>query len=439
MTLPTLLIAAIVALQAPPPRPLVLTGGTLVDPSPRANDVRDAVIVMNGGEIVAAGARKDITIPDGANVVPIDGAFVVPGLHDVFAGLNSQSQANAYLYMGVTSIVGLDEPGGRRGALLMTARPSPRIRRLGVVDGLPDSGSVPVDADPVLAQIDTLASRGARVLLLHYPLGAEQTRNAVRRARELGLATIGELGHTTYTQGIEVSVDAFVHASRYALELAPPSMREEVAGDPFGPPRTAFYQFLAGLAPDTRDVTRWAARLAESQVALIPTLSLYYLGLPQHGNPWKEPIAAILSPKDVHLPADRVTGIAPAAPGIPAGLSANLLRIEERNRRAGARYLAGSGTSAFGTLPGISLHNELRMLTGLGLTPRQALAAATVNVSEVFRWPKTGRLEPGCDADLVVVDADPTLDVRNLKRIRMVVLDGKVVHRAALLKRPVRR
>jgi hypothetical protein len=403
---------------------LVLTGGTIVDVSHSGKstaDVRDSVVVIRDGRIVAAGSRKKIAIPPDARVIPVDGAYIIPGLNDVFAGLNSQSQANAYLYMGVTSIVGSDEPGGRRGPLLTTAKPTPRIRLLGAVRR-PE-------------QVDEVASQGAKVLLLLYPLTPEQTRFAVKRARALGLPTIGELGHTRYTEAIDAGVDAFVHGSRYSLELASPEMRAAVADAPFGPPRTAFYQYLAALDPDSPVVANWARRLGHSRVALIPTLSIYYLDLPHHENPWKEEIAAILDPKDVHLPADRETGQTQKAPGIPAGLSESVLRIEQRNRRAGARYLAGSGTSAFGTLPGISLHNELRMLTDAGLTPRQALAAATGNVGEVFRWPTVGKVAKGYDADIVVVDADPTADIRNLKKIRMVILNGEIVDRAAIMKR----
>jgi hypothetical protein len=322
--------------------------------------------------------------------------------------------------MGVTSIVGSDEPGGRRGALLTTAKPSPRIHPLGAIFNM--------------EKFDEVA-RGAQVLLLMYPLTADQTRIAVKRARALGLPTIGELGHTSYADAIDAGVDAFVHASRYSLELASPEMRNAVADAPFGPPRTAFYQFLAALDPDSPVVTNWAKQLSQSRVALIPTLSIYYLDLPKHENPWKEEIAVILDPKDVHLPADSETGQAQRGPGIPAGLSENVYRIEARNRRAGARYLAGSGTSAFGTLPGIALHGELKLLTDLGMTPRQALAAATSNVGEVFRWPTVGKIATGYDADVVVVDADPTADIRNLKKIRMVIQNGEIVDRAAIMKR----
>ena len=66
------------------------------------------------------------------------------------------------------------------------------------------------------------------------------------------------------------------------------------------------------------------------------------------------------------------------------------------------------------------------MLTDLGLTPRQALAAATSSVGETFRWPTVGKIARGYDADLVVVDADPTADIRNLKKIRVVILNGEI-------------
>lgn len=397
---------------------LVLTGGTVVGPR---SDIPDAVIVIRDGRIDSVGTQKLMAIPKDARVIDVAGMYIVPGLNDVFAGLNSQSQANAYLYMGVTSIVGSDEPRGRRGALLRTAKPSPRIHPLEVV-------ARPED-------VDQAARKGAEVILLYYPLRGDQIRLAVTRARQLQLATIGELGATLYAEAIDARVDAFVHSSRYALDLAPATMHDAVTENPFGPARTTFYEFLAKLNPDDPAVDRWAKRLASGRTALIPTLSLYYLDLPNHENPWKEPIAAILDPKDVHLPADRETGNPQKAPGVPAGLAENVIRIEQRYARAGARYLAGSGTSAFGTLPGISLHNELRMLTELGLTPRQAIAAATSNVGDAFRWPTVGRIAKGYDADLVVVDADPTVDIRNLKKIRLVIQNGEIVDRAALLKR----
>ncbi len=432
------MLAVLPAISVAAEQMLVLTGGTIVGipgDGARTEDLHDAVIVLHGDRITAAGPRGSTAAPAGARFIDIAGCYVIPGLHDVFAGMNSQAQANAYLYMGVTSIVGLDEPGGRRGALVLDARPAPRVHPLTVIDGVraDANADTPLTSEELLSQVDEAARAGSRVLLLHYQLTPPQVEAIVRRAHELRLVTIGELGSTRYSEAIDVGIDAFVHSSRYSLELAPEPMRTELALEPFGPPRTRFYEFLTRLDPDSPAVTRWGARLGRSRVALIPTLSLYYLDLPGHANPWAEPIARILDPDGIQRPADRVTGLAPPAPGVPAGLSQNVLRIEQRYQRAGARDLAGSGTSAFGTLPGISLHNELAMLVDLGLQPRQALAAATRDVGEAFAWRQIGLVEAGYDADLVVLDSDPAVDIRNLKRIRLVLARGEVIECDALL------
>ncbi len=107
--------------------------------------------------------------------------------------------------------------------------------------------------------------------------------------------------------------------------------------------------------------------------------------------------------------------------------------LDEQYRKAGAHYLAGSGTSAFGTMPGISLHTELALLVRIGLTPRQALAAATANYGRLGPWRQLGRIAPGYGADLVILDADPTVDIGNAKRIRTVVLKRREIEREKLL------
>lgn len=138
---------------------LVLAGGTIVGPK---SDIRNAVVIIRDGKIVAAGPQRRVAVPADARVIDVSGAYIVPGLNDAFAGMNSQSQANAYLYMGVTSIVGSDLPGGRRGALLKTARPSPRIHPFYVI------------VKP--EEVDEAARRGDEVVVLDFSLTPEQTR-----------------------------------------------------------------------------------------------------------------------------------------------------------------------------------------------------------------------------------------------------------------------
>jgi hypothetical protein len=437
-------------------QPLVLTGGTIIDTSNFGRlgfDVRDSIVVIQGNEITAAGPRGKIKIPIGANVVDITGKYVIPGLNDAFATQNNQAHANACLYMGVTSIVGIDDPGGRRGPLFLKANPSPHVYRLESVYGYDESKLSPppestgelrergrkLSSKELRAQVDSLSHAGFKVLLLHYALSPEQTKIVARRAHKLGLSTIGELGFTPYPDAISAGVQAFVHVSRYSLELAPPEMRREVAAAPFGTPRERFYEYLTLIQPTDPALKRYAAVLGSANVGLIPTLSLEYLDMPNHDNPWKEPVAAILDPKDIHLPANPLTGMRARKPGnavdsFPSDLTESLFRIERQYCNAGAKYLTGSGTTAFGTMPGISLHTELLLLTKIGLNPRQALAAATSNFEKLFGWSKVGRIQAGYRADLLVLDANPAVDIRNAKKIHSVILSGRALDRDQLLK-----
>jgi imidazolonepropionase-like amidohydrolase len=85
-------------------------------------------------------------------------------------------------------------------------------------------------------------------------------------------------------------------------------------------------------------------------------------------------------------------------------------------------------------MPGISLHTELEMLVRIGLSPREALAAATNNYAIQFGWTELGQIAPGRRADILVLDGDPTLSVWNVRRISTLVFDGNIVDREALLK-----
>lgn len=449
----TLVAALAAALLATPPQgttPLAIRGGTIVDVrdfGSSSRDLRDATVIIERGKITAVGPRRSTKIPVGARVFDAGGKFVVPGYIDGFSALSSQAFANADLYMGVTSVVaalpsGQGAADARRGATFTSANPSPRLFFLGAVLGAvreADSLRTMTDSEAV-ARLESQAQAGAKAILLHYFVTPTALRAAVRRARELGVATIGELGATTYYDAEAAGVDAFVHTSRYSLELAPPALRAQVARRPFGPPRFQYYQYLVAASASDTAVVRHARLLGSGPTLLMPTLSLIYLALKEHGNPWREPAAALIDPAAIHLPADRVTGIQ-AAPadtvrdGFPTGTAEAMLALERRNRAAGARYLTGSGVSAFGTLPGISLHTELELLVRIGLTPRQALAAATWNFSRLRPWSSLGEIVPGRDADVLVLDADPTRDIRNAKRLRAVVLGGRLIDRAALLSR----
>lgn len=294
---------------------------------------------------------------------------MIPGLIDGFAVLNNQSYANAYLACGVTSIFGVGDSNWRRGPMKYDCDPSPHIYRFGSI-GYSDREGGKVFATPAeyMEEVTRMHASGIRVLLLHYQLEPDAVTALARHCRTLGIATIGELGYTSYGEAIASGVDSFVHTQRYSLDIAPPALRRAIGNAPFDPDNLRPYiELIDNLPPDDPRLLAHARLLGTSRCGLITTLAMAYPDLPGARNPWTWPAAAILKPEDIHAPCDPQTG---------------------------ARYLAGSGTDAFGTMPGISLHQELELLVRAGLSPRQALAAAVgseATASQVVTKVQCGR------------------------------------------------
>ncbi len=416
---------------------LALVGGTVIDTGDWGRstaDIEDAVVVVEDGKITAVGPRDAVAVPAGARVMDASGRYIVPGLVDGFAAINNQSYANAYLASGVTSIISVS--GGRRGVLYLDADPGPEIYRLDSV------GDERAALEVHLATTDRLAEEGVRILLVMYKLPPEQLQEVAARARSHGMGTIGELGLSTYEEGIEAGLDAFVHTTRYSLGMAPPEMARAVAEQPFSDdldsPKWTYYKWLSRLSPFDERLESYANLLASESVALIPTFGLMYLDLPWARNPWKERVADLLDPADINRPADRTTGRHEndmAHQVAYSVLARSEIMLEEAYLRAGARFLAGSGTDVWGTMPGISLHQELESLSQIGMSPRQVLAAATSNFSRVFRsWGAVGEVRKGQRADLLVLAEDPRAGVEHLRSIEKVILAGTVIDPADLLR-----
>ncbi len=100
-------------------------------------------------------------------------------------------------------------------------------------------------------------------------------------------------------------------------------------------------------------------------------------------------------------------------------------------KEAGVPILAGTDSPNPGTIFGASLHRELDLLTKAGLTPIEALKAATSVAADQFQIKGRGRIQQGYSADLVLVNGDPTVDIKATRRIEAVWKDGIRVNRQA--------
>ena len=109
-----------------------------------------------------------------------------------------------------------------------------------------------------------------------------------------------------------------------------------------------------------------------------------------------------------------------------------MLDVVGRMHRAGVRILAGTDAPWL-VVPGFSLHDELFLLVKAGLTPADALRAATFDTVEFLGLQNSlGTIETGKLADLVLLDANPLEDIRNTQKIDGVVMQGRYFDRHAL-------
>jgi hypothetical protein len=425
-------------------------------------------VIVRDGRITDIGASGAISIPKGAKVIDCSGKFLLPGLVDGFAGMSSQAEANADLYMGVTTVVA--SSNDQHGMIDFTAHPSPHlylIDSIGTTDNWSflanrpvwsaklKEGARPVELSPedTLRQMTDTARLGTRVLWLGWNLTAANTQWIVAHAHEQGLVTYGEFISTPYRVGIEAGVDALPHMNRYDLGVIPDELQRPLVDNDQGPAANTAYDYAERLPPADQHWRAYAQLLATHHAALMPTFSLYYLQLPDHRNLWKEPAARLLDPAHMYQPSDRSTGeidypLAPWTKRLPVSTqrwmedgqrkkadqsAMRMWRINQTLFSADSHYLAASGASSKGTMPGISLHTELEMLVRLGLSPREALAAATNNYAIQFGWNELGLIAPGRRADILVVDGDPTVNIWNARRISGLIVDGNIIDRDALL------
>ncbi len=413
---------------------LIIKGGTIIDLSKNglsSNDLKNKAILIKGDTIFDIVDATTI-VSSHKNIIDATGKFIIPGLTDGFAVINNQNYANAFLYMGITDIVGVESE--RRGKFYHKANPSPNIYMLREV------GETTISDKAIVDTIAKHAKNGAEILLMMYGLQPHQVELAQREAKKYGMGTIGELGYTSYKEGMDLGVDAFVHTTRYSLDIAPDSLAKKVAAQPFsndlGSPKWQYYKLLTNLDSTNTDLHHHAKNLGKSNTFLQPTFALLYLDMPFSKNPWEEKIAQIIDINDINRPADKISGKHDYPSEELAAyqkLGKQELMIERLYYKNGAKYLSGSATDVWGTMPGISLHQELEVLHKIGLSNREVLASSTSNFNKAYGF-KFGKIKKGFKANILILDKNPVIDIINLKGQKRLILNGKEIDLEKLLK-----
>jgi imidazolonepropionase-like amidohydrolase len=348
-------------------------------------------VALDGGVVVAS-------TPPGATVVDGLGGTLLPGLIDTHAHVDGRAALEELAGYGVTTVLDMASP-----------RPSV-LADLRGTDGLPDirtacapataPGSVHVTrmgfpASSALAD----ASAAPRFVADQQAQGAAYIKVVLEDVKQPGakplpLDTVAAVVAAAHAQGLLVVAHAVAAASyRLACEA--------------GVDVVTHVPLAAGLTAAD------AARLAADGTVVSPTLTMM------------DPIAASVTANPKYRVA-RWLRLAPALSIDNAVAAVRLLHA------AGVPILAGTDANADRHAPahppyGDSLHDELARLVGAGLTPVEALQAATSTAARVFGLHDRGRIAVGLRADAVLVAGDPTADIGATRAIRGVWIGGRRV------------
>ncbi len=376
----------------------------------------------------------------GVVVIDATGEFLIPGLWDMHVHLDAQgSELRTLAANGITGIremysaIPIATLGGWR------ARPeNPRIAAAGFLDGplmltsgpdRPDAYAVG-NAEDARQAVRLLQARGADFLKVYNGLPREAYFAIAQESKRLGIPFAGHvpeaISPAEASEAGQLSQEHLIN-----ILLACSSREEELRAqriftmnDPAISPVDRALQLgfpdPQGLF-DTYDDAKAAAlfkTFVKNGTWHTPTLALLQSFLAD-----KERARRLLYMQDLS---------AEVFDGWMARISALLDRYKKLVRdmhRAGVEFLAGTDTGPNNPVPvGVGLHDELELLVESGFTPMEALQTATRNPARYFgKLKDMGTIEPGKTADLVLLSANPLDDIRNTRKIAVVILRGRVL------------
>jgi imidazolonepropionase-like amidohydrolase len=441
---------------------IALVGGQLIDGTGRLPGEPETVIVEEN-RVAAVGPATSTPIPPGSTVIDARGKFLTPGLVDMHVHVYTPEKWHPELFLaaGVTTVLDLGgqlhDVAAYRAAVESEARRGPRILYTGPMleEGDVYTGFAGFcrrfDAARVEAEVDALADAGVDGIKLYVTVRPDTARRACVRAHARGLPVFMHQHATCGAEAALAGVDSVEHVNVFG-QLAPRGfeLAEPAKLNPFEYGGW-LWRWLGDLDPRADAVRRLYDDLIAAGTALDPTLVLYAarpgaigddVGDTSMDDPERTSLLPFLPvPVATELVA-RWTERRAAARGAskPAKHRMrrawdNILALVGGFHRAGGTVLAGTDCPNVAIVSGFSLHRELELLVRAGLSPLEAIVAATRRPAErLGKRDVFGTIARGQAADLLVLAADPLADIRNIRRIERVIARGVVHDPETLLK-----
>jgi imidazolonepropionase-like amidohydrolase len=421
-------------------RVVALVGGAVIDGAGNAPQAGCAVLIQ-GDRIAAVGPK--IQIPKGATVISVAGKTIIPGLVDMHGHMyaratpDMRSQFDSYplLYLagGVTTVrsPGDFDPEGMvalRERINRGEATGPRIYTAGpYFDNDPSQVTwikgvkTPEEA---LAQFDRWKDR-IDYVKFYTRITEPEFRIVVEAARKAGIPTTGHLGSITATRAIELGINGLEHGIFAMSELskANPQTAQVSRGGACA---------LGDLDLDSPLVENLVASIVKNRVVIDPTVVVFQLSPPIFEpvtSDWLKYLSA-----DAQAHQTKLLSIATATSSSGEGAAAiecqrrslqSQLGFIKKVHDRGGILTTGTDPVSPRLIPGFGLHRELKNFVAAGLTPVEAIRAATLNAAIALRREKEmGTIQPGKLADLVVIAGDPASRIEDIGKAEMIFKGG---------------
>ena len=389
---------------------LAIVGGTVVDVV-RGRSIPNGVVLLQGGRVLKVGPAAAVAIPKQARIIHAEGKTVLPGLWDMHAHFQQAEWGPAYLAAGVTTVRDcgneFDYLNAVQQAIDGGRGVGPRILKAGLIDGDGPRalGIVHANNAAEAAQaVRRYKENGYAEIKIYSSVKPDVVRAICQEAHRLGLPVTGHIPDgMTIMQGVAAGMDQVNHLNYVARPLKRNPDGSLILTDTTAERVFAFLKAHRTVIDPTVGVFELAYRSAADSITRI------------------EPAFAQLSqPLQALFLA---SGPPPAEAAKAAPYLASYPRLVKALYDHGIPIVAGTDMG----FPGTSLARELELYVQGGLTPMQALQAATIVPARVMGLEKSsGSLDPGKQADLVLIDGDPLAQIRAVRRVQLVVKAGQV-------------
>jgi imidazolonepropionase-like amidohydrolase len=328
----------------------------------------------------------------------------------------------AYLAAGITSArdVGNEFEFGTalRDAASHGRGLGPRLVLAGYIDGKNDFHSFDVQVDTpaeARAAVQRYKDAGFEQIKIRDHVKLEILKVITAEAHRLGMTVAGHVPEgLNAIDAVEAGMDQLSHLNYVTTGFLPALGRGDV-------PRA--------IDLETTD-SRAALRLFKERGTVIdPTIAVMELMIRPRNIPIEtfEPGMAKVAPE--LLEQLNKKGEVPEATAQVRAALATMLKIIGALQRAGIPIVAGTDVG----VPGHTLHRELELYVKAGMTPLEALQAATITPARVMKLDhEVGTIEPGKRADIIILDANPLENISNIRKVRFVITQGRLFECAKL-------